>query len=352
MEINKVLRLIRRQLGFPNKANWGYAYMLASIGLLATYWVSYIIENAKTSYSATSLIGYSIIGSILALLAFIIPSVILIMRHNGNANNSEFPISLGRFSGIGPLFLSFLSGVGVRFVYSALHNLTSWAWLRMGNNMVFPMFQCINDMKSAPETILYVISTTIIPGIGICLFFLGLIYSLIDKSERKLAYILIPILAALCSMNFIDMLPVFFAMCWLVFLREKTNNILCPLLCLVACTITSILSRGLVPSVDITMVLTYSDIPESYLYSSVAACLVGIIMLAFFYKGFVEFNKSFFAVKPTISDEAPTTNDTNGSDNKSSKKNKAPSFSSGVNLALIVAVIILIVLWNITLKGA
>ena len=75
-------------------------------------------------------------------------------------------------------------------------------------------------------------------------------------------------------------------------------------------------------------------------------------MLAFFYKGFVEFNKSFFAVKPIISDEAPTTNDTNGSDNKSSKKNKAPSFSIGVNLALIVAVIILIVLWNITLKGA
>ncbi len=333
MTLKKLLRIFKNHFGFPVTINWGYSLFLCSIGLLIVFLLRLIIMSKGLPLSFTSLTGYALTEPLLVALSLLMPVAVLFIekkKHKGNVIID----SVGKYTGIGPLLLSLISGIGLFLIRVPIHNLVTWSWLKLGKTLIFPSFFFVNTPSGVSEVVLGYIAGTAIPGFGASLFFTGLMWACFRKKDKKIAIFLIAFFYAVFSLNAIDFVAIFLTGIWLCFLRDRTDNVWAPFVALLGSGATEIFFSGFVKSVDITMVQVHSDIDSTYFYSSLPAFLVGVILLAFFAKTLNDFKSSYEADSSINGEE----------------ENETPTFLTGVNLSLICAIIIFLILWIIVLK--
>ena len=333
MNLKIPARIIKNHFGFPRTINWGYSLLICSVGTLLTFFLRNFLSKLESFPSITSLVGYSVIQPSLVVLALLLPTCSLFIERKRSSSDLIVD-SIGSFSGIGPLILSFISGIGLMLIRVPLHNLSVWLWLRIGRTPVFPAFFYVNDGGSKMEKWLGFVSGTIIPALGVSLFFTGLMWACFSKREKKIASLIIAVSYAIFSLNFYDFLPLFIIALWLCFLRDTAGHVFAPFLALTGSGLTSMFFDRFVKEVDITMVQVYSDIDSTYFYSSLPAFLVGLILLMFFAKSLNEFRESYYT-DFTVNEEGE----------------EKRYLAKGINIALICALIIFMVLWVQVLKG-
>ena len=332
MDLKKILK---RHLGVPSPLNWSYPLMISSLGALFVFGIRYLFFRYVNIFSPTSPVGNAVFTVLLVIFALLMP-VALFASGNTKAIT-------GKYTGIGVIFLSLISGIPLMLINTAFHNLISYFWLRLSGNMVFPAyFSYSGNTGDIPLRIFTEITGFLIPAIGICIFFFGLIWSRIRKDDRNLAYITLTAVFCIFELDLIDIVGLAVIGFWLCFLRSKTENIFCPLVALIGMKLTEIFFGSILQSVDITSIITYSDISSSYFYASVPAIFVAIILLAFFRRVLNEFNYTF---NQDLYGE-------DGVDEEMLEHDRSlPVYAAGLNTALIISGVIFIFLWVMVFNG-
>ena len=307
--------------------------MISGLGALLVFGIRYLFFKYVNVFSPTSPVGNAVFSILLVIFALLIPVSLF--------SSGNIKAITGKYTGIGVIFLSLISGIPLMLINTAFHNLVSYFWLRISGNMVFPAyFSYSGNSKDIPLKVFTELTGFLIPSIGICLFFFGLIWSRIRKKERNLAYITITVAFTVFELNLIDIVGIAVIGFWLCFLRSKTENIYCPLVALIGMKLTEIFFGSILQSVDITSIITY--ISSSYFYASVPAIFVAIILLAFFRRVLNEFNYTF-------------NQDLYGEDGVDEEMlahdRSLPVYAAGLNTALIISGAIFIFLWVMVFNG-
>ena len=323
---------ILKAFKIPNPYNWGYPVFFGAAGFILSFLLLKLLFAGTFPFSSTSLIGCAVIVIFIVMFAFITPSVLI-------AEKSGLYIT-GRYTGIGALILSFLSGAPLYLFKASFHNLMLAIWLKSGGSVIFPAVFYHVDEVSGPLLLLEILIDTIIPAFGFSLFFLGAVWQGFPEKDKKLAFIIIPVLIALLSFDFINMPAILLIGWWLCVVRNHTENIYGPILALIGSRLTGILIDSIVGEIDLTTVRVFSDIPSTIYFASIPALIVAFILLAFFRKTLGEFHFAYTA-------------DIYGDNRQPEVKDggKAGSLLKGINLTFVLGFMILVVLWMLLLKG-
>ena len=325
----------QKRFGVPRPFNWGYSFLFAAIGAAATFMLALIIfESGSLSFSTTSIVGCGLITVIMTTAALMLPAVFIPGR-------TRLDIA-GKYTGAGTLIMSFLSGAAIFLIKASFRNLFTYFWLRLGNSVVFPALfsYAVDDAKATLA--LQIITDSLIPSLGISVFFYGLLWSGIRNSDKDLSYWVIPILLSLYSLNFPDLPATFVTGIWLCRVRKDADNIWGPFLCLAGSRVFSLIMNGIIDEVDLTTLRTYSDMPTTFFFSSLPALVVSGILFAFFRKMLGDFNFTYTA--DVYGEEG--SNYTAPDDTRSVNR-----FRAGFNTAFFMGVIIFIVFWILMFKG-
>lgn len=323
---------ILKAFKFPNPYNWGYPVFYGALGFIASYFLLKLLFSGTFLFSSTSLIGCAIIVIFIVMFAFVAPSVII-------AEKCGLYIT-GRYTGIGALILSFLSGAPLYLIKASFHNLSLALWLRYGGSVIFPaVFYSVGEV-SGPLLLLEVLVDTIIPAFGFSLFFLGAVWQGFPEKNKRLAFIIVPILIALFSFDFMNLPAILVIGWWLCVVRNHTENIYGPILALIGSRLTGILVGSIVNELDLTTIRVYSDIPTTIYFASIPALVVALILLGFFRKTLGEFHFTYSA-------------DIYGDNRQPDVKDggKAGGLMKGINVTLVLGLMILVILWMVLLKG-
>ncbi|MBR4429726.1 MAG: hypothetical protein IKZ29_01950 [Clostridiales bacterium] len=318
---------------YPKPFNWGYPVFFGSCGLIFTVFLSKLMFAGAFPFSSTSLIGCAVIVLLLVMFAFLVPSVLM-------AEKGGLDIT-GRYTGIGALILAFLSGAPLYLVKAAFHNISLAFWLKNGGSVIFPAaFYQLEEVNGLTLS-LSILIDTVVPAFGISFFFLGAVWQGFNEKRKRWAFIVIPLLIALYSFDFIDLPAILIIGWWLCILRSRTENIYGPVLALLGARFTGILIGSVVIEIDLTTVRTFSDIPTTFYYSSIPAIVVAVILLAFFRKTLGEFHNSY-------------SNDVYGDSRLPAEKDggKANKMYKGFNLTLVLGIAICVIFWILIFKGA
>lgn len=332
--LQAVKDFIVRSFKYPKSFNWGYPVFFAGIGASAAFLLLKLLFSGSFPFSSTSLIGCAVIVLVLVMSAFFVPAVLL-------AEKGGLDIA-GRYTGIGALILSFLSGAPVYLIKASLHNLSVVLWLRMGGSIIFPaVFYHLEDIN-AQTLFLSILVDTLIPAFGIALFFLGIVWQGFSEKHKIWAFIVIPVLIALFSFDFLDLAGIIVIGWWLCMIRSRTENIYGAVLALLGSRFTGILIGSVVNELDITTIRTFSDIPTTIYYSTVPALFVALILLAFFRKTLGEFHVAYSGSTEVFGD-VRTPEEKDGG--------KAAGFWWGFNLTMILGVLMCVVFWIMLFNG-
>lgn len=325
----------QKRFGVPRPFNWGYSFLFAAIGSAATLMLALIVfESGSLPFSTTSIVGCGLITVMMTTMALMLPAVFIPER-------SGLEIT-GKYTGAGTLIMSFLSGAPIFLIRASFRNIFTYFWLRLGNAVVFPALfsYAVDNTKTALA--LQIITDSLIPALGISVFFYGLMWSGIRNTDKDLSYWVIPLLLCLYSLNFPDLPGLFVTGIWLCRVRKDAGNIWGPFLCLAGSRFFSLIMHGVIDEVDLTILRTYSDMPVTFFFSSIPALVVAGILFAFFRKMLGDFNYTYTAdvygdegSKYTAPDDSQTVN----------------RFRAGFNTAFFMGVIIFIVFWILMFKG-
>ena len=317
---------------FPKPFNWGYPVFYGSVGFLFAFLILKLMFSGAFSFSSTSLIGCSIIVLMTVMFAFVAPSFLI-------AERGGLYIT-GRYTGIGSLILSLLSGAPIYLLKTSFHNLSAALWLRNGGSVIFPAVFYHLEEVTWQTLLLEILIDTIIPAFGFSVFFLGAVWQGFTEKNKRWAFVIIPLLFGLFSMDFIDLAAIVIIGWWLCIVRNHTENIYGPILALLGARLTGILIGSIVGELDLTTIRVYSDIPSTIYFSSIPALVVAIILFAFFRKTLGEFHFAYSA-------------DIYGDERKPEVKDggMAGGFFKGVNITLILGIMICVILWILLLKG-
>ena len=332
---NPVSRFFHKQFSVPHPFNWGYSFLFAAIGAAVTMTLSLILfESGCLSFSTTSIVGCGLITVMMTTGALMIPAVFIPGRNGIDI--------AGRYTGSGTLIMSFLSGAPIFLMRASFRNIFTYLWLRLGNPIVFPALFSYAADNSKASLILQTLTDSLIPALGISVFFYGLVWSGIRNADQKLSYYVIPLMLVLYSLNFPDLPGLFVTGIWLCRVRKDAGNIWGPFLCLSGSKMFGIIMQGVISEVDLTMLRTYSDMPVTFFFSSIPALVVAGILFAFFRKMLGDFNYSYTAdvygnegSKYTAPDDSRTVD----------------RFRAGFNTAFFMGAIIFIIFWVMMFKG-
>ncbi|MBR3082091.1 MAG: hypothetical protein IKH06_04460 [Clostridiales bacterium] len=332
---NQQKGFFQKRFGVPRPFNWGYSFLFAAIGTVVTLMLALIVfESGSLSFSTTSIVGCGLITVIMTTAALMLPAVFIPGR-------TRLDIA-GKYTGAGTLIMSFLSGAPIFLIKASFRNLFTYFWLRLGNSVVFPALfsYAVDDAKATLA--LQIITDSLIPSLGISVFFYGLLWSGIRNSDKDLSYWVIPILLSLYSLNFPDLPATFVTGIWLCRVRKDADNIWGPFLCLAGSRFFSIIMKGVISEVDLTTLRTYSDMPVTFFFSSIPALVVAGILFAFFRKMLGEFN--YYYTTDVYGDEGSKYN----APDDTQTVNR---FRAGFNTALFMGVIIFVIFWILMFKG-
>ena len=112
----------------------------------------------------------------------------------------------GRYTGIGVLILSFLSGAPIYLLKVSFHNLSVALWLRYGGTVVFPAVFYHLESISWQTLLLGILIDTVVPAFGFSLFFLGAVWQGFTEKNKRWAFVIIPLLFGLFSFDFINII--------------------------------------------------------------------------------------------------------------------------------------------------
>lgn len=323
--LDKILRTLKYHFGIPHPMTWSFLLMYNSIMALLFFIAKCTLNNLDLKVSSTSLVGYSILNIIFVIFALVLPAILLMENKTTNLT--------GNYTGVGILIISALSGVPVMLLSTVLYNIVTWILLRFGTKIIYPAFFYYGGTSTKSGMILAVLSDTVIPAFGICIFFFGLVWSKFRNSQKKLAYVVITLSLTLFSMDIIGALSMLAIGWWCCKLRDKTDCVLAPFLCLVSSRICSIIFNGIITKIDIYSVQTYSDVPTTYFYAALPAIFIALILIGFFMRFLDDYNYSYFGNK-TIEDNE-----------------QLPTLFRNLNFGLILAVFIMITIWILISTG-
>jgi hypothetical protein len=248
----------------------------------------------------------------------------------------------GRYTGIGALILSFLSGAPLYLIKAPLLNITTAFWLKHGGSVVFPAFFYHLDEITGQSLFLSILIDTVVPAFGISLFFLGIVWQGFNEKNKRWAFIFIPLFIALFSFDFLNIPGILIISWWLCIVRSRTENIYGPVLALLGARFTGILIGSVVIELDLTTIRTYSDIPPTIYYSSLPALVMAVILLAFFRKTLGEFHNTYSESAEIFGDSRLPAEKDGG---------KANGILSGFNMAFLLGVLVLAVFWIMLFDG-
>ena len=323
---------IIRSFKYPKPYNWGYPVFFGSVGLGVALLIAKLLFGGAFPFSSTSLVGCSVIVVLIVMFAFITPSILL-------AEKGGLYIT-GRYTGIGALILSFLSGAPIYLIKASFHNLSLAFWLKAGGNVIFPAVFYHMDEITGQSLFLGILIDTVIPAFGFSMFFLGAVWQGFSEKNKGWAFIVIPLLIALFSFDFIDLPAILVIGWWLCIVRNHTENIYGPILALIGARLTGILIDSIVIELDLTTIRTYSDIPNTIFYSSVPAVVVAVILFALFRKNLGEFH---FAYSADIYGDSRSPEEKDGS--------FAGKLLYGFNLTLVLGIAVCVAFWILLLNG-
>lgn len=328
-------RFTYRPFAIPRPFNWGYSFLFAAVGsALAMILSKFLFDSGCLSFSTTSVVGCGLITALVTTLALMLPSVFI-------PEKTGLDIT-GRYTGVGTLVMSFLSGAPVFLIRASFRNIFTYLWLRLGNTVVFPALFSYSSDTSRASLALQILTDTLVPALGISVFFYGLIWSGIRNDDKDLSYFVIPFLFCLYSLNFPDLPGLLVTGVWLCRVRKDSDNIWGPFLCLAGSRVFSLIMNGIIDEVDLTTLRTYSDMPTTFFFSSLPALVVSGILFAFFRKVLNEFHNTYY------SDIYGETGSKYGLEDDTHKVNR---FRSGFNTALFLGVIIFVTFWIFMFKG-
>ena len=323
---------IVRAFKYPEPYNWGYPVFYGSLGFGLAFLLLKLLFSGAFPFSSTSLIGCSVIVLVIVMFAFVVPSVLI-------AEKGGLYIT-GRYTGIGALILSFLSGAPIYLLKASFHNLSLAFWLRNGGSVIFPAVFYHVDGVTGQTLFLEILIDTIVPAFGFALFFLGAVWQGFSEENKRWAFVIIPLLFGLFSFDFINIVSIIIIGWWLCIVRNHTENIYGPILALTGSRLTGIIIENIVGEIDLTTIRVFSDIPNTIYFASVPALVVAVILLAFFKKTLGEFHFAYSA-------------DIYGDERQPEVKDggKAGRIFSGINLTLVLGLVICAVLWIVLFKG-
>ena len=309
--LKAVKDFIVNQFKYPEPYNWGYPVLFGGAGMVFAIMLLKLLFSGTFPFSSTSLIGCAFIVLVIIMSAFVIPAVLI-------AEKGGLDIA-GRYTGVN-LFLA--------------------PWLSMGGSVVFPsVFYHLDSINGMTLSLSFLIDT-LIPAFGFSLFFLGAVWQGFSEKRKGWAFVVIPLLMALFSFDFINLPAILVISWWLCILRSRTENIYGPVLALIGSRFTGILIGTIVEEIDLTTVRTFSDIPSTIYYACIPALIVAIILISFFRKSLGEFH---FAYSADIYGDPREPEEKDGG--------KAAGFLRGFNIPLILGIIVCIVLWSLIFDG-
>lgn len=332
-KVKTILHSIYEYLKPPAKLNWGYSFMALAISSAFCFALRCMFQATGWGWPLTSLAGYALFTPIVVTFSLILTTIAIGYNHADKI--------VGKYTGIGVLLISAISGIPIMLITRASHNLIILGWTSMRWNLVYPVYFYRTDISSWKYIIFEVFSDTVVPAIGVSLFFFGLMYSAFSGEHKNYKYALIGIMLALYSLDIVEMPGIIIAGFWCAYLRSKVQNIWGPFLCLLSTRLSEYLLDPLLSKIDIVSIQSYSDIDATYFYSSIPAMFVGIILLFYFVSKFGTFYDDFETRDPGMVEEKPAV-----------KKNETIiNILNGINVELLVGVLIFIILIALVIKG-
>jgi hypothetical protein len=330
--LQAVKNFIVNSFKVPKPFNWGYPVFFGGVGMGLSILLLKLLFGGAFPFSSTSLIGCAVIVLMIVMFAFVVPAVFI-------AEKGKLDIT-GRYTGIGVLILSFLSGAPLYLIKASFHNIFLAFWLRTGGSVVFPAVFYHLEGRSGLTLALSILIDTVIPAFGFALFFMGIVWQGFTEKHKTWAFIIIPILIALFSFDFIDLPAILVIGWWLCILRSRTENIYGPILALIGARFTGILIGFIVEEIDLTTVRTFSDVPNTIYYACIPAIFVAIILISFFRKALGEFHVAYSA-------------DIYGDPREPEERDggKAAGLLWGFNLTFVLGIIVCIVFWALLFDG-
>jgi len=330
----KIINFFRLSFLPPKDLNWGYPLFVMAVGLGTMYLCRRLVTILP--FSPTSLIFASLFMPLTVLISLIIPAVSLASADK-RLSSAGFA---GKYTGLGPILIAFFSGVPLGLFNTACHNLSAYLWLRLGRSMAFPAFMCYNLDGSLISVILEILTQSVIPAIGISIFFAGVMWSLFRDENKGIGSVIIIIAFVLYQLNPVDTIGLIAAGWWILTLRKKAGNIYAPFFALTAMKITQVSFSFILPYLDTTTLQTYSDIPSAIFYSSIPSIFVALILFSFFKSTLDDFERVY---------NSDLLGRENTEDRKAVREDRPLPLSSGFNIALASAVVIMLVLWGFLL---
>ena len=337
-------RFTYRPFAIPRPFNWGYSFLFAAVGsALAMILSKFLFDCGCLSFSTTSVVGCGLITVLVTTLALMLPSVFI-------PEKTGLDIT-GRYTGVGTLVMSFLSGAPVFLIRASFRNIFTYLWLRLGNTVAGEMTEdqksglavAIGQLKDKQKKVIYMkyVSHMKNDEIGAILNrAAGTVGTYHSKAMGKLRW---PRMADWYLRGYSQCLPgLLVTGVWLCRVRKDSDNIWGPFLCLAGSRVFSLIMNGIIDEVDLTTLRTYSDMPTTFFFSSLPALVVSGILFAFFRKVLNEFHNTYY------SDIYGETGSKYGLEDDTHKVNR---FRSGFNTALFLGVIIFITFWIFMFKG-
>lgn len=324
-ESNKIIRTLKYHFGKPEPMTWSFLLLVASVFAGLFFAAKCALNGMGIAVPTTSLVGYSIFMPIFVFFTFVFPAFLL---KEGRTSSL-----VGNYTGSGILIIAVLSGLPLMLLSTVLCNIVIWGFLRGGAKILYPAFFYYGGTSTKTGLILGILTDGIIPAFGMSMFFFGILWSRFRFSQRRLAYIVIIIAYTLFSMDVTSVLSSIVVAWWCCKLRDKTDGVYAPFLCLVSSRICEILFKDILSKIDIYSIQTFSDVPSTYFYAALPTVLIAVILLGFFTRIFDDYYFKYMGREIPQDDES------------------LPNLTRNLNFGLILAAVIMVVIWCLIAKG-
>ncbi|MCR5593950.1 MAG: hypothetical protein K6F79_09430 [Saccharofermentans sp.] len=319
------LSILKHNFGRPSVMTWGWPLMWLSLMTFVFFGFRCLLKNAPITFGVTTIVGCSVFLILEAMCILVLPVAALSTGFDDRI--------LGRYTGVGALLLSVISGIPLMMLKVSLYNIASWITLRICERSVFPVF-FHNEPETVYGKVLTLLSDSVIPAFGIALFFYGLLWSRFISTDRFRACVIITAAFVLFKMDFTSAAAFTATGIWCFYLRTRVHNIWAPFLCLVSADIAELFLPQSLSKIDIFSVQTYADIGTTYFYSSIPAFFMGMVLLLFFIRVLDSFSIS---LRHEIHDDE--------------YDDTIPAFDKSINLSLILTIAVFITIWVLIIQG-
>ena len=224
-------------------------------------------------FAKTSLIGFSVITLVRLFFSLLLP----VMYFSFRFQIKDIRI-MGRNPGIGAVILSFLIGCPTVLILVAMHNLLIRFFVSKGISLLLPAFFFASDDVSIESRLLVLAAAFVIPVLLQELFFRGLLFAVWPRSTAVLPKVLVSgLLFALFMQNPVDFIPLFVLGIILAYVRQVTDNFVCPVITLISMLVTYYMFSSLLPYLDYITVSVTTDPDSVSLYSAIAALVMSLL---------------------------------------------------------------------------